>query len=109
MVVDRVILRPRLSAPKEQNFLTEYFGSRVLVHEIPLPIKAGVELPGRTITSMGRQFELLVAEVKDDVAEVLVECRAAQAANSSHLPHPNKNKTNSNNNNTHDIYQSLRT
>ena len=66
MVVDRVILRPRLSAPKEQNFLTEYFGSRVLVHEIPLPIEAGVELPGRTITSMGRQFELLVAEVKDD-------------------------------------------
>ena len=67
MVVERVVLRPKLAAPKERSFLTEWLPSERLKEiDVELPLEDGIELPPVLIENfMGCTWELLLAEVKD--------------------------------------------
>ena len=66
MVIERITLRPKLAAPKASNFIGQKFGERVKIFQYKLPVDPGTEPPGRTISAMGRTWELLCAQVEKE-------------------------------------------
>lgn len=66
MVIERVTLRPKLAASKASNFLMQRFGERIKLFQYKLPVEPGTKLLGRSLSAMGRTWELLCAEVEKD-------------------------------------------